>query len=112
MSHALLSPSSAARWLRCPGSVELCKGVAGKGSEYASEGTRAHELAAAILRDVQYEDYDTDMLGYVEVYTNAIRESVADTGTLLIEQSVDISTWTGEAGAKGTADAIILHSNG
>ena len=42
-AHSILGPSSAERWMNCPGSV-LAPGVA-KHSEYAAEGTAAHELS-------------------------------------------------------------------
>lgn len=44
MGHARLSPSSAERWMTCPGSVEFCKGIPDEGSVYAQDGTNAHEL--------------------------------------------------------------------
>ena len=40
--HAQFSPSSAYRWISCPGSVALCKGLPDEeGSVYAMEGTIA-----------------------------------------------------------------------
>ncbi len=44
-AHALLSASSAHRWLHCPGSVGLESLEPEQTSEFAEEGTRAHELA-------------------------------------------------------------------
>jgi hypothetical protein len=41
--HSILGPSSSERWMNCPGSV-LAPGVA-KQTEYAAEGTAAHELS-------------------------------------------------------------------
>lgn len=49
MAHAELSPSSAARWMTCPGSVAACRGIPDKGSSYADEGTAAHHIAAECL---------------------------------------------------------------
>lgn len=47
--HAKLSPSSAVRWMACPGSVARSEGIPDKGSQYADEGTAAHFLAAHCL---------------------------------------------------------------
>jgi hypothetical protein len=38
------SPSAASRWLTCPGSVPLSDGIESPASEYALEGTGAHQL--------------------------------------------------------------------
>jgi hypothetical protein len=51
-AHALLAPSSASRWVRCPGSVLAQMAVPPEPeSEAAREGTLAHELAAFMLDD-------------------------------------------------------------
>ena len=42
--HAILSASSSDRWLHCPPSARLCETYEDKGSDYAAEGTDAHEL--------------------------------------------------------------------
>jgi hypothetical protein len=49
-AHAKLSPSSASRWMQCPGSVRLSAGIADKSSVFADEGTAAHMLAERCLR--------------------------------------------------------------
>ncbi len=43
--HSGVGPSSAARWMACPGSVTLSKGIVEEESPHAAEGTAAHELA-------------------------------------------------------------------
>lgn len=48
--HALLSASSADRWLTCLGSVALSKGLPNHSSEFAAEGTAAHWIAAYCQR--------------------------------------------------------------
>src|SRR5574337_1159389 len=47
--HAILSPSSADRWMNCPASVALSAGIEDTGSDAAREGTVAHFLAEQCL---------------------------------------------------------------
>lgn len=49
MAHAILSPSSAHRWLTCTPSARFEQFQADESSDYAEEGTLAHELAGLIL---------------------------------------------------------------
>ena len=49
MAHAQLSPSSAMRWMTCPGSVALGAALPDTSSTFADEGTAAHFLAAECL---------------------------------------------------------------
>lgn len=118
--HAKLSPSSAERWMTCPGSVALCEGREDKSSAAAEEGTAAHELAERILYGAKGEAlvglsaqnfviWTPEMLQDVLRYTQSVQALVAAVGgTLLIEQRLAISEWTGEAGAHGTSDTVIL----
>jgi len=48
-AHAKLAPSSAHRWVECPGSVQLSEGIPNTSSVFAAEGTAAHELCAHCL---------------------------------------------------------------
>jgi hypothetical protein len=49
-AHAPLSPSAAARWINCPGSINAINvGRLPPPSQYAEEGTRAHTLFARCL---------------------------------------------------------------
>ncbi|MRT52349.1 DUF2800 domain-containing protein, partial [Xylella fastidiosa subsp. multiplex] len=48
--HAMLSPSSAHRWLHCPASVPLTRTCKDESSPFADEGTVAHTVAADVLR--------------------------------------------------------------
>lgn len=43
--HSPLGPSSAERWMNCPGSVAACAAVSVPPSKYAAEGTAAHTLS-------------------------------------------------------------------
>jgi RecB family exonuclease len=49
--HSFLSFSSRERWRACPGSVRLSKGLPDKGSPFAAEGTVAHAVKEAVMRD-------------------------------------------------------------
>lgn len=52
--HAVLSPSSSERWLNCTPSARLADAAGSKTSEYAEEGTTAHELAEYALKSWIY----------------------------------------------------------
>lgn len=52
--HAILSPSSSERWLNCTPSARLAEEAGSRTSEYAEEGTTAHELAEYALKSWIY----------------------------------------------------------
>lgn len=120
--HALLSASSADRWLHCPPSARLCEGYEDKGSDYAAEGTDAHTLCESRLKKAlgmktkdPVEDlswYNAEMEdcanGYAD-YVLELLEQAKQTCTdpvVMIEQRVDFSRWVKEG--FGTADCIII----
>ena len=51
-AHALLAPSSAKRWMTCAPSARLEASVPEKETVFTREGTIAHAMAEAILRDM------------------------------------------------------------
>lgn len=123
--HAKLSPSGAHRWMACPGSVVLEADYPDQGSAYADEGTAAHTLAAYVLQDkTEADEYigevihvgerkftvDKTMAGHVGNYVKLVRELAAG-HTLLVERKVPIGHLTGETGATGTADAVIIDTD-
>ena len=124
-AHAKLSPSGAHRWMACPGSVVLEAEYPDSSSRAAAEGTLAHTIASVCLishtdpnayvgseHTVDGFDFTVgqDLVGHVADYMSLVRE-YAEGGTLLVERQVSIGHLTGEEGATGTADAIILKGN-
>lgn len=118
--HAILSPSSADRWLTCRGSVILEKNMPDVESEYAKEGTNAHSYASWLLEQPELEfgwptgyqgEWSPDMHDNIEPYYFAIKEQ-AKGHTLLVEQRLPIGHVTLERDAHGTGDAIVIHADG
>lgn len=56
--HAILSPSSAKRWINCTPSALLAEAAGSKSSVYAEEGTLAHEIAEYALTQYLNGAYD------------------------------------------------------
>lgn len=129
-AHAELSGSTAHRWIRCAGSVNLIKSLGRDKSEstpYAREGTFAHAVSAHVLRGgsldkyidsnelFEFDDHDekfnwpipTDMLEYTDVYIDRVRRHAADSRHKpYIEHHVDLSFV--REGMFGTTDAGIV----
>lgn len=122
MAHALLSPSAAHMWVRCPGAVALSETMppVDDSTPWAEEGTRAHEqaeLAATAL--MRREDYrptteDADMAHHARGWADAIESLCPIDATLFwaAERSLDISGIVGIPGAKGTADFVHISTGG
>jgi hypothetical protein len=104
--HSILAPSHAETWIGCAGSIAMSAGLPDDTTSYAEEGTRAHTMAARILKGERWAEADLEMLSYVKVYTDAVLRA-AEGKILLVEKSVAIEAYTSEPGGKGTSDAII-----
>jgi hypothetical protein len=108
--------------MACPGSVALEAPFPDSSSSFAAEGTLAHELASECLisgadpalsigkpATVDGFDFviDEDMVDHVKDYMKLVRE-YAQGGELMVEKRVGIGHLTGEEGAGGTSDVIII----
>lgn len=107
-THAPLAPSAAHRWMRCFASTRMELGLPDQSSEFAEEGTRAHEYAAWILAGKNRVEPDgVEMVEHVSAYAARVR---ALTGggryPVLIEQRVDMRPLVPEC--YGTSDAILI----
>jgi len=123
-AHSKIGASSYSRWSKthggCPASVKLSEGLKSTESEYAKEGTLAHEIAASFLEKYFFnkefslpkrlpEDMVPAVKEYVEfVKTEALAaKASASSGHVLIEHKFDLSSV--HPGLFGTADAVIYN---
>lgn len=127
--HALLSASSAHRWLKCSPSVRLEEEVEDNTSIYAKEGTFMHGLGELHLKyflgiitkaefnkelkEMKQNDFYTDEIEKaVEIYVDAVIEKINEARAIstdplvLIEERLDYSPWVKEG--FGTGDVLII----
>lgn len=118
-AHALLSASSAHRWLACPPSAVAAELYPQQDTEYTQEGTLAHEVAEAYAIDLVKGNTEIiaiptnlglEMSECAQAYRDYIQEQIrtAD-ATVLLERRVDFSPWVPDG--FGTADCIILQGD-
>jgi len=117
-SHAKLSASSSARWLACPPSALLNAKVADTASDFAKEGTCAHELAeykvnkflGHNVRDPteNLDFFDAEMEECTDSYLQYITEETAKyrKPVVMVEQRLDFSAYVPDG--FGTGDCIIV----
>lgn len=127
--HAILSASSAHRWLNCTPSARLEEPLPDSESTYADEGSLAHRLAEltllfrlrwieeraylAQLQHVQsHELFTADMMDYVTAYADFVIEqynearSRSQDAVIFLEERLDFSRWVPEG--FGTGDCTII----
>lgn len=121
-NHALLSASSSHRWLNCPPSARLCENYDDKGSDFAAEGSAAHEVCAYRLQKalgMEADDpienlswYNSEMEDSADGYVAFVMELVEEAKktckdpVVLIEQRLDYSKYVKEG--FGTGDCLII----
>lgn len=121
-AHAKRSLSGSKRRWACPGSVVLEDGLPDQPSKYAAQGTAMHELARWCLTEgrraeeriahiVEGIEITDDMADLVQGYVDHVR-AWAEGQQVWIESRVDVSEITGQPEQFGTADCVILRTDG
>lgn len=132
-AHALLGASKASQWINCPPSARLQEHFPDKRSEYAEEGTAAHELAELRLQrrlticnskqraelDGKIETfkqtnrfYNPEMENVVSDYCEFVEERAMEAkarsadAVILLEANADFSEWVPEG--KGIGDVVLI----
>ncbi|WP_338841962.1 DUF2800 domain-containing protein [Paenibacillus glucanolyticus] len=132
-AHALLGASKADQWINCPPSARLQESIHDKRSEFADEGTAAHELSELILRrrltpcnaaerkrlDKAVEDfkknnsyYGPEMEDAVAAYVEAVEEHFmaakarSSDAVILLEERLDFTEWVPDG--YGTGDVVLI----
>lgn len=125
IKHALLGASSAARWIACTPSARVNEQLPDEESEFAAEGTRAHEMCEHALRyklakwesgkpfdlltDWAQQSMPTEMFNAACRYTSFIHEQWAlfpHQPGVFIEQEVHVEQWV--PGGFGTCDCLLI----
>ena len=127
--HALLSASSAHRWLICTPSARLEENFPDEGSEYAAEGSLAHAIAelkvrkySTVMTNQKYGRdmkkleadplYQAEMQRHTDYYLDYIKGQAMQYSTIphiAAETRLDLNGYVPEG--FGTADCIIIGDN-
>lgn len=127
--HALLSASSAHRWLICTPSARLEENFPDEGSEYAAEGSLAHAIAelkvrkySTVMTNQKYSRdmkkleadplYQAEMQRHTDYYLDYIKGQAMSYGVMphiAVESQLDLESYIPEG--FGTADCIIIGGN-
>lgn len=130
-AHALLSASSAKKWIHCPPSAILEDSIPEAESPYAKEGTLAHAICELKLQKLftdknmtdrtyksrlkklqQDEFYVPEMEGYTDEYSDYVSNiafGFPGVPFVAVEKRLDYSPWAPEG--FGTGDCVILYGN-
>ena len=121
-THAFLSASGAPAYMLCHAKPLMEIGLPDVTSAYAKEGTAAHALLEYCLQNGLYPEklIHNDIMVHGKPSGYFVTEEMAENinitldlinaipGKMYPEQRLDISMITGEDGAKGTADVVIV----
>lgn len=130
--HAILSPSSAKRWIHCTPSALLAEAAGSKSSVYAEEGTLAHEIAEYALdyyirglydpivdEELPVNDehlknplFNTDMANYIREYCDFVigedyeMQKADGLSEMFLERKVDITDYAPDS--FGSVDVTLV----
>lgn len=130
--HAILSPSTAKRWIHCTPSALLAEEAGSKTSVYAEEGTLAHEIAEYALTQYLNGSYDPivdeslplqeehiknplfsiDMANYIRDYCNYVISEYYEMAKtdrsceMFLERKVDITDYAPDS--FGSVDVTLV----
>lgn len=130
--HAILSPSSAKRWINCTPSALLAEAAGSESSVYAEEGTLAHEIAEYALTRYLEGNYDPiidegmpireehlqnplfsiDMANYIREYCNYVigegyeMQKQDGSNKMYLERRVDITDFAPDS--FGSVDVTLV----
>lgn len=129
--HALLSASSAKKWLHCTPSARLEDTIPDERSEYAAEGTLAHSLCELNLckrftdknmtertfkgrlnKLMKEPHYAKEMDGFTDSYVDYITDiayGFPSMPFMAVEKRVDYSEWAPEG--FGTCDCVMVYGD-
>lgn len=121
-NHAYLSASASHRWMACPPSARLCAQEDDRTSEYAIQGSCAHELGQFLVEQALGREcrdptenltyYNAEMQEAAEAYRDFVMEQVNAAKALCreplvcVEQTLDYSKWVQHG--YGTGDCVIV----
>ena len=133
--HARLSPSDAKRWMNCMASIEMVERISARpdadmlllpeSSEYADEGSKAHEIAGFMLEARNLPDKLTeeglgvldeaaavspDMYRHGEEFCDYIEGLLRPGSQLMVENRVTYDQWA--PGNFGTSDVVVIAEDG
>lgn len=104
--HAILSPSSASRWLECPKSARIEQTFPESTSDAADEGTLAHAIAELQLklqlRRISFEKYEKERQELLTIdagkfHSASMDEYVSQYVTYVLEQYAEARVETADA---------------
>ena len=123
-AHATLAPSSAHRWLACPGSIRMASGIKDEGSVFAAEGTAAHQLAEMCIKgnfpasrfagekiavEGQVFPVTPEMVEAVQIYLDVVFDLEDESDEFESEQRMDMTELV--PGVFGTGDVIAYNAD-